>query len=256
MTKEPARTSAPAVEQAARVLLCLGQNSADHMSLTDICKQVGIHKSKGLSILNALAKYDFVTRDAQTKAYSLGLAVMPLARNAREHFNIVTVSREYLQALADETRSSVLLGVISKDLFHVVEKLDGNSLLTLTVRQFQSLHITHGAHGKAIFAFLDDTEQQRILGLDQLLFHGEHDRFDQPRFKKEVMECRQKGFATDNGELTPGTRAIAAPVFDHQNQVIAGIVIFGTFETDRFDEFGKKTAEAARAISRMAGASL
>ena len=37
----------PAVEQVSRILLCLGEGDRFKMRLTDICKQVGIHKSKG-----------------------------------------------------------------------------------------------------------------------------------------------------------------------------------------------------------------
>jgi hypothetical protein len=44
----------PAVEQASRILLCLGESPNFKMRLTEICKQIGIHKSKGHSILNML----------------------------------------------------------------------------------------------------------------------------------------------------------------------------------------------------------
>ena len=48
------RYMVPAVEQASRVLFCLAGHSSSHMSLTEICAQVGIHKSKAYSILQTL----------------------------------------------------------------------------------------------------------------------------------------------------------------------------------------------------------
>lgn len=246
----------PAVDQAARLLQCLGGEPGDSMGLTAICKKLHIHNSKGFSILNALSKYDLVTRNNATKTYSLGPALIPLARKAAEKLDIHTISMDYLQELADETHTSVLLGIICNDQFYIVGKYNGNRGFSVTIRQYQTFHITHGSHGKAVFAFLSPKEQQRIMDGDQLFFHGSSDNFDRSRFDQEILFCRQNGYAVDDGEMTPGVSAVSAPVFDHNNQVVAGIVSVGTFTRDRFEAFGKKIAAAGCTISRQAGAEL
>ncbi len=246
--------TSPAVEQAVKLLLCLGKNKGSDYGLTSICKEIGIHKSKGYSILNALARYDFITKDIKTKTYSLGPALLPLARRASEKFDLTAIAKDHLQTLAHETRSSVLLGIISNDQFYIAGKYDGNDRLSVTVRQYQSLHITHGSHGKAIFAFLDEKEQQRIMDTGQLFFHGDPDSFDKDKLAQEVKFCRKNGYAVDNGEITPGITAVSAPLFDHNNEVTAGIVLVGTFTADKFETLGKKIAETGRIISRQAGA--
>ncbi len=256
MKKSIYRPSTPAVEQAAKLLLCLGKSQQLDMGLTAICKEIGIHKSKGFSILNALAQFDLVTKDTITKTYSLGPALMPLARKAREKLDINAIAKDHLQQLACETQTSVLLGIISNDQFYISGKYDGNEKLSVTVRQHQSLHITHGAHGKAIFAFMDESEQDRIFNSDQLHFHGDTCDLDHSTLEKELKECRQKGYAVDNGKITPGIKAVSSPVFDHNNQLSAAIVLIGTFAEDKFDWLGKKTAATARLISKKAGAQL
>lgn len=181
---------------------------------------------------------------------------MPLGRRATEKLDITSVAKKHLQILANDTRSSLLLGVVSNDQFYIAAKYDGNNMLSLTVRQYQSLHITHGAHGKAIFSFLDKKEQQRILDSNQLFFHGSVDSLDKDRLEKEIKLCRKNGYAIDNGELAPGTRAVSAPVFDHNNDVNAGIVLVGTFSEDQFKEYGEKTVATANRISELLGAQL
>ncbi len=252
--KTPYHPTSPAVEQAAQLLLCLGKNRGNDYGLTTICKEIGIHKSKGYSILNALARYDLITKDSQTKTYSLGPALLPLARRAREKFDLTAIAKDHLETLANETRSSVLLGIISNDQFYIAGKYDGNDRLSVTVRQYQSLHITHGSHGKAIFAFLSEKEQQRIMDTGQLFFHGDRDNFDKDKLAQEVKFCRKNGYAIDNGETTPGITAVSAPLFDHSNEVTAGIVLVGTFTQNKFETLGKKIAETGRIISRQAGA--
>lgn len=246
--------TSPAVEQAAQLLLCLGKNEGMDYGLTTLCNKIGIHKSKGYSILNALARYDFISKDSKTKTYSLGPALMPLARKARERLDINAIAKGHLQTLAQETKTSVLLGIICNDQFYIAGKYDGNDKLSITVRQYQSLPITHGSHGKAIFAFLDEKEQQRIIATNQLYFHGESGNFDPEKLDQELALCRKNGYAVDNGEVTPGITAVSAPVFDHNNAVSAGIVLVGTFTEEKIESLGKKVAAAGRIISRQAGA--
>ncbi len=250
------RPTSPAVEQAAQLLLFLGKNRDNDMGLTDICKKIGIHKSKGFSILNSLTRYDLITKDSRTKTYSLGPALMPLARKAREKLDINAIAKDSLQKLANKTKTSVLLGIICNDQFYIAGKYDGNDKLSVTVKQYQSLHITHGSHGKAIFAFLNDKEQQRIINSNQLFFHGDFESLDKKRLEQELKLCRENGYAVDNGEITPGITAVSAPVFDHNNEVTAGIVLVGTFTEDKFETFGKMIAFTGRTISKLAGAQL
>ncbi|MCD4677267.1 MAG: IclR family transcriptional regulator, partial [Desulfobacula sp.] len=218
--------------------------------------EIGIHKSKGFSILNSLAQYDLITKDGKTKTYSLGPALMPLARKAREKLDINAIAKDHLQKLANETKASVLLGIICNDQFYIAGKYDGNEKLSVTVRQYQSLHITHGSHGKAIFAFLNDKDRQRIINSDQLFFHGDIESLDKKRLEQELKFCRENGYAVDNGEITPGITAVSSPVFDHNNEVTAAIVLVGTFKEDKFETFGKKIAATGRIISKQAGAQL
>lgn len=248
--------TSPAVKQAAQLLLCLGKQQDHNMNLTSICKEIGIHNSKGFSILNALSQYGLITKDNATKAYSLGPALIPLAQKAKEKFDINAIAKEHLQKLANETKGSVLLGIICDDQFYITGKYDGNDKLSVTVRQYQSLHITHGSHGKAIFAFLNEKDKQRIIDSNQLFFHGDFDAFDSQRLEQELLFCRKNGYAVDNGEVTPGITAVSAPVFDHNNEVTAGIVLVGTFTKEKFEILGKKIAATGRIISKQAGAQL
>ncbi|MCF8092604.1 MAG: IclR family transcriptional regulator [Desulfotignum sp.] len=248
------RSSAPAVDQAAQLLLCIGKQNDVGTSLTALCKEIGIHKSKGFSILNALMQYDLVTRDEMTKTYSLGPALLPLAQKAKERIDFAAVSRVHLQKLAAETNATVLLGIICHDQFFIAAKYDGNDQLSVTIRLNQSLHITHGAHGKAIFAHLDEKEQSRIFDAGQLLFHGETRDLDEKELHRELAFCREYGYAVDNGRRTPGTSAVSAPVFDHHNAVAAAVVVVGTYGREWFEKFGTKTAHTAGLISSLCGA--
>ena len=246
----------PAVEQAAKLLICLGNNSEGKMTVTQICKELGIHKSKGYSILHTLMQFDFISKDFGTKAYSLGPGLLMLAKNVQENLDIRKISEPFLQNLALETKNTVLLGIISNDQFFISATFEGDDTVGITIRANQSLHITHGAHGKAIAAFMDKKSQNDLLKQKQLHFYGKGKAFDMKTLKEELSLCRKTGFALDNGAVTPGINALSSPIFDSEKKILAGIVLVGTFSKDMFSKYGQMVADISKEISKKAGATI
>ena len=102
----------PAVDQASRILLCLAKSPSMKVNLTDICKSVGIHKSKGYSILKTLKKYGLVQKDPAGKTYSLGVGLVSLSRRVLDNLNYSEVAVPVLEMLAKKTHSTALFGLI------------------------------------------------------------------------------------------------------------------------------------------------
>jgi DNA-binding IclR family transcriptional regulator len=245
---------APAVEQAAKLLVRLGRGPEPRMTLTEISREVGIHKSKGYSILNTLMQFGFVEKDLQTKTYSLGPGLLFLSRNLLDRMDIRERVAPFLEELAVDTRSTALLGLISADQVFVVAKHEGNQSIGITIRLGHRFHITSGAHGKAIVAFLPDEERKRILSRKRLFFYGDSSRFNKEEFEEEIRGCRASGFSRDLGGLQPGINAVSAPVFGPKGQIVGCLILMGPFPENRVEENGPKTAEMARRISSALGA--
>jgi len=243
----------PAVDQAAKILLCLTKSPYNKMNLTDICKSVGIHKSKGYSILNTLQKYGFVKKDPTGKMYSLGLGLISLSRRVLDNLNFSEIAAPFLETIAEKTRSTALFGIINEGNVFVVARQEIGIDISVTIRLGYRFNITHGAHGKAIAAFLPENEREKMLKQDKLFFHGDAPRLDRIRLEKELAQCRQTGFAFDIGELHPGINVVASPVFDSQKKLIGSMFIMGTFPESCIDEYGYIIAENAGKFSDMLG---
>lgn len=246
----------PAVDQASKILLYLTKSLSPKENLTDICKNVGIHKSKGYSILNTLQKYGLVQKDPAGKTYSLGLGLISLSRRVLDNLNFSEASSPFLDALARKTQSTALFSIISDDNVFVVARQESGRNISVTIRVGYRFNITHGAHGKAIVAFLPDNERERILKQKKLFFHGDASKLDRKRLEEEFARCRQTGYAFDMGELNPGINAIAAPVFDAQERMIGCMFIMGTFPESRIDKYGSIVADCAKQFSAMLGADI
>jgi DNA-binding IclR family transcriptional regulator len=249
--------SVPAVEQASRVLLCLGESPNFKMRLTEICNQVGIHKSKGHSILNTLKQFEFVEKDPQTKTYSLGPALIFLSRHVLDNLHYPEIVAPFLDDLAKETNGTALFGLIYGEHLLVVGKSEGNQNIGFTIRLGHRFHITLGAHGKAIVAFMPEADREKILTKKRVYFHGfDISRLNTKRLKEELIKCRQLGYAQDIGEITQGVNFVSAPVFGVQEKIIGCIILIGTFSESLIEKYGPKTADVARRISYKLGADI
>jgi DNA-binding IclR family transcriptional regulator len=246
----------PAVEEASRILLCLGESDRFKMRLTDICRRVGIHKSKGYGILNTLVKFGLVEKDPHTKTYSLGPALIFLSRYVLENLNYTDIVSPFLEDLAKETNGTALFGLINGDYLFVVARREGNQNIGFSTRLGHRFHITLGAHGKAIVAFLPEMQREKILARKKLHFYGDPSKKNMKRLRNDLKKCRAIGFAKDLGEVTPGVNGVSAPVFDLRNEIVGCLILMGTFPENMVEIFGTKIADMARQISYKLGADL
>lgn len=246
----------PAVDQASRILICLARNPSFKMSLTDICRSVGIHKSKGYSILNTLQKYGLVHKDPLGKTYSLGFGLISLSRRVLDNLNYEAMAGPYLKKLADQTHSTALLGIIDNENVFIVAKQEADQAVGVTTRIGHRFSITHGAHGKAIISFLPEADRKKILEQGKLFFHGNASKYNEAWLDAEIVQCRNDGYAVDMGELNPGINVIAAPLFDSQGSLFGSMFIMGTFSESHIREYGTIVTELAEQFSSMLGADI
>lgn len=247
----------PAVDQASKVLYCLAKRPNAGMKLTDICKQVDISTSKGYTVLNTLKANGFVEKDPGTKRYTLGFGLLFLARNVLANLDLREIAAPHMETLARDTRGTAIFGIVRWPYVYVAARHDGSRALgipvTVDVNVGHRFHITHGAHGKAIAAFLPTGDLEQLLDEDRLHFHGRRENLDWDRLKAEITTCRQCGFAQDAGEMHPEINAVSAPIFDSDDSIVGCLILAGTFPAEEIPQFGRKTAESSAIISRELG---
>ena len=244
----------PAVEQASRILFCLAGTISPHMSLIEICTQVGVHKSKAFSILETLQRSGLVQKNPNGKGYSLGPGLVSLSRKVLDDLSPPRLAEPILEELARKASSTAVLGLIVDKNVFVAAKHEGEGNIGVTMRIGHLLPLTYGAHGKAIFAFLPKKDRDDLLQSDDLYFHGDPAKLDRARLRKELARCRREGFAEDLGEMNPGLNVLAAPVLGPNRAPVGFIEIFVLFPAKTAHRFGPLVAEAGKMLSRQLGA--
>ena len=244
----------PAVKQGAEILLCLAKSPTFKMRLTDICNHVGIHKSKGYSILSTFKDFGFVEKDPQTKTYSLGPALLFLSGRVLDSVYSQQVVAPFLESLAKETQSTTFFGLIIDNYLFVIDKHEVDKGVTLTIRLGYRFPFTYSSHGKVLVAFLPKDEREKILASKELWFNGDNAPVDLQQLRDEFARCRRLGFSQDIGVVDPRYNSIAAPVFGLHGKLIASLFVVGVFDKKLIQPYGRAVAEYAKKISYAFGA--
>lgn len=242
----------PAVEQASRIMLALAQAESGKMTLTEICKTVGIHKSKGYSILNTLKHFAFVYRSSD-KAYSLAPGLLFLSAKVLSNMDYREPVTPVLHKLSNQMNSAAFFGVISDGHLIVVAKDEGSQNLGVTIRLGHRFPLAWGAHGKAIMAFLSKRERKELMDGLKPYFHGSPSDFEPRRIELELAQCRKTGFAVDLGEMQVGVHAVAAPVFGLGGKLVGSLAVVGTFPKEFAEKYGREVAKATKEFCKSIG---
>jgi DNA-binding IclR family transcriptional regulator len=244
----------PAVEQALRVLFRIAQDDSAHMTLTQVCEQVGLHKSTAFGVLHTLRKYGLVQTAGRGKGYTLGPGLIGLSRKFLDTLSTPKLAEPLLVELAGRAGATAALGLIAEKNVFVAAKHEGGHVLGITMRVGHRFPLTYGCHGKAIAAFLPETELEELLQDEPLYFHGDPSKFDREKLMVEIAQCRRDWFAQDIEETAPGLNVVASPVLGPNARPVGYIAILGLVSADAVRECGPLVAEAGKTLSRLLGA--
>jgi DNA-binding IclR family transcriptional regulator len=253
-TKSTDKYLVPAVEQALRVLFRIAQAESAHMSLTEICEKIGMHKSTAFCTLHTLQKFGLVQTAGRGKGYTLGPGLIGLSRRFLDTLSAPKLAEPLLADLARSAGATAALGLIADKNVFVAAKHEGGGVLGITMRVGHRLPLTYGCHGKAIAAFLTEEELDRLLLDDDLHFHGDASKFDRDKLNEEMSRCRRDWYAQDLEEMVPGLNVVASPVLGPSERPIGYLAVLGLSSAEAARQCGPLVAQAGKALSRQLGA--
>ncbi len=245
----------PAVEQATKVLKYLASESRFKTNLTDISKKVGINKSKVYAILTALQHAGFVSKDAETKLYSLGLDIIPIGQKALENINYRKIAQPFLEKLARATACTVLFGLITRDRFFLISKEASGSEIDSRLDVGYTLELFFKSHGKAILAAMPEKEVDHLLSGKKFFNEFEKGIIDNSQLSQIIAETKKRGFALDSGRLSSMVKVLSSAVLGHDDYPIGAIIVMGIMKKSDVSKYAAKLIETAKNLSLMLGAS-
>ncbi len=223
--KQSSHPSIQSVRRALAILRCFTKEDAE-LGVTQIGKQLDLHKSTVSRLLATLEQEGFVEKNPENEKYRLGLQLVTLAGIALEQIDLREVAAPYLSKLAELTQETVNIVVLSGSECMNIDGAASPRPIRYVGRIGRRTPCHCTASGKVLLAYLPSETRQQILS-DPLIRFTQKTIVDFDTLAQDLANICQQGYAITHEEHQQDLSAVAAPIFDHSEQVIAAVTVSG-----------------------------
>jgi IclR family pca regulon transcriptional regulator len=207
------------------LILDLLSQSRSPLKLERLVQLSGISKTSCFRILKTLTRLGFVVREAKEKAYGLGPKTISIGLSALESQGVRELALPFMREIREKTGATVNLAVLDGSDVVFVERLQSANIMEANLRVGSRLSAHCSSMGKAILAFMPDSDLDRIL--ERIVFERKTEMTitSKEDLRRELREVRQRGYALNNEELEKGLFAVAGPIRDRTGEAVAAMNI-------------------------------
>lgn len=211
-----------------RVLKILTAFTLDNPQLTgtELSRKVGLNKSTVHRLTGALENRGFLVRDAQTRAYGLGPAVLQLAHVALRERGLLPCSYPLMRQLRDQTGETVTLSILNGRQRICIAQVESPQELRMRLDIGKPIPLYCGAASKVFLAWMPPDEVDEIIRETKLKPLGPGSIRDPNQLRRQLVSIREHGYATSDQERIAGGITLAAPIWDHEASVTASLSIY------------------------------
>lgn len=233
------------VHRIARVLHAFGQHGQGPLGITDLANTTGLPKSTIHRLVTALVSEGLLIQDEDSHKYALSLRITALGASILSSHTVRKAARPILMELRDQTRESVHLAVL-EGMEAVIIDAEDSYFFVRTVNVLGQYLPAHAVStGKVLLAHQWEPRLREIVAHTPLTRYTAQTITDPRLLLAELLKVRKQGYAISTGELEEGVEAVAAPIFDHMNNVVSAVSISGPSE-----RCYPKRAELISAVTR------
>lgn len=247
------------VDALAQGLAVLHAFDGDHSALTlsEIATRLGWGRSKPYRFVHTLEKLGYLARDPSGRAYRLTTRAMHLGFTYLARQPLVELAQPILDELRVRVGASTHLAVLERDEL-VYLALSRTALPTgISIHVGSRMPAYASSIGRILLAHLPAARRDPLIGAGPLPALTPKSTVDPQAFRAKLDQGRRDGYIFNDEEYHLGIRSIAAPVFNAQGEVVAGInataltLVFGDERVH--GEVIPAVREAAAAVSAGLG---
>jgi IclR family acetate operon transcriptional repressor len=219
------------------------------LGLMDIVELTGVDKSTTQRLLVFLVERGLLTKDELTKQYKPGPGAFAMAAAISARSDIRALVAPRLGPLRDLSGETISMHLAVGGRRVCVDGVESEEIIRRVIPLGESLPLYQGPSGKAILAYLPQSEVEALFDAGKL---GKAER---QRIERDLVRIREQGYLLTEGDRSIGVRAVSAPIFGVRG-VMASLTIAGPSE--RWTEAKARSCvlaliESTTAISRSLG---
>jgi DNA-binding IclR family transcriptional regulator len=246
----------PAARQVLELLDALARQPGP-VPAAVLVRELGLPRSTVYHLLTELVHAGLAVHLPEERRYGLGVHALELGTDYLRQEPLARLARPILPRLVDRVGQSAHLAVLhGREVLYVVEERSpGKPPLVTDVGVRLPAQLT--ASGRALLADLPAV-QVRALFPEAAAFvdrHGIGPR-SLSALRRILVEVRRTGYASEDGEITPGFASVAAAAHDHTGHPVAGLAVtFPAADVDaaQRERLARAAMSAAAELTRRIG---
>lgn len=192
--------------------------------VTELAKSLGTTKTRIFNYLQTLVEHGYAVQEPETERYRVGVRVSQIGGAVANEFNLLSLSREPMRRVNQAVGLTTVLSKFDGTTLYTVQQIEGTSLLKISVRIGYVLGLHSSAQGKVVLAFgpphlLENTIAHGLSADTKATIT------DPEKLRREVRSVRSRGWAFTASETRPGVNALAVPIRDRTQQLVASLAI-------------------------------
>lgn len=236
-------------------ILCLFSEVRPEWGVSEIAREMKIHKSRVHRSLKTLEDMGFLRKTPDNRRYLMGFKTFEIGSLAGRLTNRMVWARHDLRQLARRLKATVSLRLVVDDDLLVVDMIESLDHLPAHMPQGARVPLNYGAGGQVLAAFLSDEAIRVLIRKHGLPRYTAKSLTREADFLSAVRRVRREGYAVSHGETIPGSFSVAAPIVAPEGTLAAVLVVSRPLDglsRSAIKAFAASTVEAAQQLSRRA----
>lgn len=205
-------------------LLLLFQDDAVVWSIDDISSALQLPKSTAYRLLRILQERGFIERTSSSQ-YQLGIALIRLGRTAiHSSRDIRLMALPSMKRIAEQIHESVSLMQLVNRQVVCIESIEGRYALRVSIQPGRTQPLHAGASSRVLLAHCPETEWEKQFDLPLERFTATTIT-EVAVLRQNLHAIRSNGYAISDGEIDAGARAVAVPLRNRHDEVVAALSI-------------------------------
>lgn len=248
---QPIQGVSRSLDRGLRILLSFSRERRA-WTVPELADNFDIPLASAYRVVRSLEAAGFIEQRGEGRGYEPGLQFVRLSALVLSGLDIREVAKPIMRELAAELGETAVLLVPGPGVAVCIDNVEGLSPIrprSLAVGE----HVPYngGAGPMAIFAFLPEREQDRIISAG-LTHMTDATVVDPEVLKRRCADIVRTRLCRSSSEAVPGTEAVASPIFSGDGSPVAGSIALTGLE-GRLDSADDRILEAAAEIGRRLG---
>jgi DNA-binding IclR family transcriptional regulator len=158
--------------------------------------------------------------------WELSFRLLEITGLQLERIELPRLFRPFAEAIAARTGETVNLNALHGREGVCIDKVRGNEGMQLDWRIGSRGPLHYGGAGKAMLAFMDETEREQVYAAPMEAVTP-YTITDPQRLREEIGRIRERGYSIDDQEVVVGVYCVAVPLLDRMGRSAGAISVTG-----------------------------